>query len=66
VIGYCTQRKKDITEAIASVPADCFIDQPLSNVEQALKGQVTGGQVHQALVRQSGSVTVKNSDIVAC
>ena len=59
VVGYGTQRKKDITGAIASVPTERFKDQPVSNVEQALKGQVAGVQVSQNSGSPSAGVNIK-------
>lgn len=59
VVGYGTQRKKDITGAIASVPTERFRDQPVSNVEQALKGQVAGVQVSQNSGSPSAGVNIK-------
>ncbi|MEJ7829474.1 MAG: TonB-dependent receptor plug domain-containing protein [Segetibacter sp.] len=59
VIGYGAQRKKDITGAVASLSTERFKDQPVSNVEQALKGQVAGVQVSQNSGSPSAGVNIK-------
>ncbi len=59
VVGYGTQRKKDITGAVASVPVERLRDQPIPNVEQAIKGQVAGVQVTQNSGSPSGGVNIK-------
>ncbi|GAC1382526.1 MAG: TonB-dependent receptor [Ginsengibacter sp.] len=45
VIGYGTQRRKDITGAIASVNAEDIRNLPLTNTQQALQGKVAGVDV---------------------
>ncbi|RZM11187.1 MAG: SusC/RagA family TonB-linked outer membrane protein, partial [Pedobacter sp.] len=47
VVGYGTQRKKDITGSVASVSNNQIKDIPVSSVDQALKGQVAGVQITQ-------------------
>ncbi len=59
VVGYGTQRRKDITGAVGSVSPDRFKEQPITNVEQALKGQVAGVQVSQNSGSPGGGVSVK-------
>lgn len=59
VVGYGTQRKKDITGAVGSVSPERFKDQPVTNVEQALKGQVAGVQVSQSTGSPSGGVSIR-------
>lgn len=59
VVGYGSQRRKDITGAVGSVSPDRFKDQPITNAEQALKGQVAGVQVSQNSGSPSGGVSVK-------
>lgn len=68
VVGYGTQLKKDITGSIASISENQIKDLPITNFEQALKGQVAGVQVFQNSGSPSSGVTVKirgNSSITA-
>ena len=44
-IGYGTQRRRDLTGAIASVTSDDIQRTPVVSVEQALQGRVAGVQV---------------------
>ncbi|MDB5286573.1 MAG: SusC/RagA family TonB-linked outer membrane protein [Mucilaginibacter sp.] len=45
VIGYGTQRKRDVTGAVASVNGDQLTKQPVQTPTQALQGKVAGVQV---------------------
>ena len=45
VIGYGTQRKRDLTGAVASVSGDQLVKQPVLTATQALQGKVAGVQV---------------------
>ena len=42
VIGYGTQKKKDITGSISSISQKDFADKPMSSVSQALVGRIPG------------------------
>jgi TonB-linked SusC/RagA family outer membrane protein len=42
VVGYGTQRKRDLTGAVSSVKASDFKDQPAINVQSVLQGRVAG------------------------
>src|SRR5690606_18953123 len=42
VVGYGTQKRKDLTGAVSSVSAEDFADMPVANVSQALSGRVAG------------------------
>lgn len=67
VVGYGTQKKKDITGAVASFDAKNLEEKPIARIDQAMIGQMAGVQVRQQtgmpgaglsiLVRGSGSVT---------
>ncbi|HSZ33332.1 MAG TPA: TonB-dependent receptor [Puia sp.] len=48
VVGYGTQRKKDVTGAISSVKADEFAQRPIVKVEQALQGTAPGVAVQSS------------------
>lgn len=45
VIGYGTQRKRDVTGAVASVNGDQLARQPVQTPTQALQGKVAGVQI---------------------
>ncbi|SEA04695.1 TonB-linked outer membrane protein, SusC/RagA family [Arachidicoccus rhizosphaerae] len=46
VVGYGTQKKKDLTGAIATVSSKAFQDQPVLNASTALQGRATGVAVN--------------------
>ena len=46
-IGYGTQKKKFLTNAVSSVKADAFEDRPIYNVGQAIQGNAAGVNVVQ-------------------
>ena len=46
-VGYGTQKRKNITNAISTVKSDAFDDRPLFNVGQALQGNAAGVNVVQ-------------------
>ncbi len=48
VVGYGTQRKRDVTGAISSVKADEFAQRPIVKVEQALQGTAPGVAVQSS------------------
>ena len=58
VIGYGTQRVRDLTAPITSVKGEKLTKQLTSNVMQALQGQVAGVQIINSGVPGSGA-TVK-------
>ncbi|MDR6941601.1 SusC/RagA family TonB-linked outer membrane protein [Mucilaginibacter pocheonensis] len=45
VIGYGTQRKRDVTGSVASVNGNLLAKQPVQTATQALQGKVSGVQV---------------------
>ncbi|WP_246138980.1 SusC/RagA family TonB-linked outer membrane protein [Mucilaginibacter frigoritolerans] len=45
VVGYGTQRRKDLTGSISSVKGAVFKDQPITNPIEALQGRVAGVNV---------------------
>lgn len=45
VVGYGTQKRKDVTGSIASVKGDVFKDQPIDNPIAALQGRIAGVNV---------------------
>jgi TonB-linked SusC/RagA family outer membrane protein len=58
VVGYGTQKRKDITGSIASVPAFA-LQQPAVSLDHALQGTISGIQVTQATGQPGAGVTVQ-------
>ncbi len=65
VVGYGTQKKVDVTGAVAHVKGEELAKQPVLTVTQALQGQVAGvqvtssgqpGSLPQVVIRGSGSI----------
>lgn len=73
VVGYGTQRRRDLTGAVASVSGDKLKDIPVISAAQALTGKLPGVQVTQTdgspdaeikiRVRGGGSITQDNSPL---
>ncbi len=73
VVGYGTQKKANITGAVASYNAKDIQDRPLARADQALVGQMAGVQVKETTgvpgkafsvqVRGSGSITAGNEPL---
>lgn len=73
VVGYGTQKKADITGAIATMDAKQIEERPLARIDQALVGQMAGVRVVQASglpgqgfsvqVRGTGSITANNQPL---
>ncbi|WP_377489504.1 SusC/RagA family TonB-linked outer membrane protein [Pontibacter toksunensis] len=67
VVGYGTQKRADVTNAIATLDAKAIEERPIARVDQALVGQMAGVRVQQTSgvpgrgfsiqVRGSGSIT---------
>ncbi|MBO9203068.1 MULTISPECIES: SusC/RagA family TonB-linked outer membrane protein [Niastella] len=67
VVGYGTQKRSEVSGAVATLPARNTEEKPINRIEQALIGQMPGVQVRQQtgmagsglsiLVRGSGSIT---------
>lgn len=51
VVGYGTQKRRDITGSVASVRGDVFKNQPITNPTEALQGRVAGVDI----VKNSGA-----------
>jgi TonB-linked SusC/RagA family outer membrane protein len=58
VIGYGTQKRKDVTGAISSVNAAAIEKIPITTVDQALQGRAAGVQIMNNDARPGGSVSV--------
>jgi len=73
VIGYGTQKKRDITGAVAKMNATNLDERPLLRIDQALIGQLAGVRVKQTSgvpgrgfsvqIRGTGSITANNEPL---
>lgn len=59
VIGYGTQRKSDVTGAVASVDYNELNTQPINTVNDAIKGRIAGVQVFSNSGAPGGSISVR-------
>jgi TonB-linked SusC/RagA family outer membrane protein len=60
VVGYGTQRRRDITGSVASVKGDEFKDQPITNPISALQGRIAGVNV----IESSGAPDASPSIVI--
>jgi TonB-linked SusC/RagA family outer membrane protein len=58
VVGYGTQRKTDVTGAIASVNESTLKEVPVSNISQSIQGRIAG-----VLIQQTSTAPGKGSQI---
>ena len=73
VIGYGTQKRGDVTGAIASLEAENLDERPIQRVDQALVGQLAGVRVQQTSglpgagfrvqIRGTGSISANNEPL---
>jgi len=59
VVGYGTQKKRDVTGSVASISKNSIKDLVLTSTEQALKGQVSGVQMTQSSSAPGGNASVR-------
>ncbi len=59
VIGYGTQKKKDITTSVSTVKMDEVEKRSMVNLSQAIEGQAAGVQVIQASGRPQGDFSIQ-------
>lgn len=59
VIGYGTQKKKDLTSAITVVDAKAIRDRPMTSAAEALQGKAAGVQVVQPSGKPGESISVR-------
>jgi TonB-linked SusC/RagA family outer membrane protein len=70
VVGYGTQRKRDVTGSVSTVKGDDFKNLPVSNAADALQGRASGVDIirddgspgSNPSIRIRGTGTVNNSD----
>jgi TonB-dependent SusC/RagA subfamily outer membrane receptor len=73
VIGYGTQKKADLTGAVATMNTDQLTERPIARVDQALVGQMAGvrvqqtsgipGQGFRVQIRGTGSINANNEPL---
>lgn len=59
VVGYGTQRRRDITGSVSSVSSEDIARQPLVSVDQLLQGKAAGVQISNASGAPGGRVNVR-------
>lgn len=59
VMGYGTQKKKDITGAVASVEASDIEDLPVNNFGSAISGRIAGVQVVSPSGKPNGGFSIR-------
>ncbi|WP_324670940.1 TonB-dependent receptor [Hymenobacter sp. GOD-10R] len=59
VVGYGTQRKRDVTGSVASVTAEQVAEVPITRADQILQGRVSGVQVTQTNSEPGGNVSIR-------
>jgi TonB-linked SusC/RagA family outer membrane protein len=59
VVGYGEQRKSSLTNAITTVSAASFQDQPVNRLDQVLQGRAAGVQVTNAAGSPGGAVRIR-------
>ena len=59
VVGYGSQKKKDVTTAIASIKASDLENQPISNAAEAMVGKMAGVQVSQGSGTPGAPLSIK-------
>lgn len=61
VIGYGTQKKRDLTGSVATVDEDRFRDIPVTNLTSALQGSVAGVNIstYQGQPGSSSNITIR-------
>lgn len=59
VVGYGVQQKRDLTGAIGSIKSEDFADQPITDVNQAIQGQVAGVNVMNTSGTPGGGLNIQ-------
>lgn len=60
VVGYGTQKRRDVTGSVSSVKGEAFKNQPITNATEALQGRIAGVNV----VKSSGAPDATPSIII--
>lgn len=59
IVGYGSQKAKDVTTSIASIKAADIENQPISNAAEAMVGKMAGVQVSQGSGTPGGALSIK-------
>lgn len=59
VVGYGTQRKKDLTGSLTSISSKDFKEQPVTSISQILQGRSAGVQVMSNAGSPGGDVSIR-------
>lgn len=59
IVGYGSQRKRDVTTAVVGIRAKDMENQPISNVAEAMVGRMTGVQVAQGTGQPGAPLSIK-------
>ncbi|MBE7168963.1 MAG: TonB-dependent receptor [Williamsia sp.] len=59
VVGYGSQRKRDVTTAVVGIKARDMENQPINNVAEAMVGKMTGVQVVQGTGQPGTPLSIK-------
>lgn len=59
VVGYGTQMKKDMTGSVAQLDASKFYERPISQIAQAMQGQMAGVQVRTTTGSPGAELQIK-------
>ena len=59
VVGYGTQRKRDLTGSVGSISAEQVAEIPIARADQILQGRVSGVQVTQTNAEPGGNVSIR-------
>ncbi len=59
VVGYGTQKRRNLTGSIASISNDKLKEMPLSNFSEAITGQLPGVQVQQTTGAPGGALNIR-------
>jgi TonB-linked SusC/RagA family outer membrane protein len=59
VVGYGTQKRKDLTGSVSSLKADVYAEQPVLNASTALQGRVAGVSVTQSSGAPGGQAKIR-------
>ncbi len=59
VVGYGTQRKKDLTGAVSSISSKSIENVPITRLDQIIQGRASGVQVSQTQSQPGGTVSLR-------
>src|SRR5690554_5260617 len=59
VVGYGTQKRRDLTGAVSSVNSQAINEMPITTAEQGLQGRMAGVQVIQSNSAPGGAISIR-------